>query len=493
MPESAPARPRRRALPPAVAGTAAVAVLAIVPAAADATQRFASRPDLRPTGTRVQVAAAPSVAPGYVFTAPKAGKDDPGPMIVDNAGRLVFFKEIKGGGAYDFRAQTYKGHPVLTWWQGTVKRGYGEGEGVIYDSSYRQIASVKAGNGQKMDLHEFNLTPEGTALVIAYKIVRGDTRGVKRGRKNDLVMQNVVQEIDVASGRVLLEWDANKSVAPAESYDIPPLDPKLPYDYIHLNSVNVDSDGNLLISGRATHAVYKIDRKTGALIWKLGGKRSSFRMGPGTKTPYHHDVHRLADGTITLFDNHADAPAKATRGSRTRGVQIAVDEQAKTARLVRQWYRPTPQLSASQGNAQTLPNGNLLMGFGGSQPFVTEFARSGRVLFDLRYDGKKMDSYRAYRFEWTGTPTVPPKAVARKSGKSTAIRVSWNGATAVARWQVLGGPEADQLQPRQTRPKTGFETLLRYGTNDAVVQVQALAADGKVLGTSRTVRVGKDW
>lgn len=478
---------------PAIRRTAAVAAVlatATLPASASASQSFESRPDLSPPSVRVSTKAT-DVAPGSIFVAPKGGDEQRGPMIYDDAGQLVYFQRIPTGQTVlDFRAQTYRGKPVLTWWQGVAKRGYGEGHGVVYDASYHPVATVRAGNGRKMDFHEFTITPQDTALIGTYRIVRQDLRGVRGGKKNDLAMENTVQEVDIATGKVLWQWVANDDIAPTESYDVVPRRTAFPYDYVHLNSINLDTDGNVVVSTRATHAVYKLQRGTGKLLWRLGGKKSDFAMGPGTRTAWQHDAVPQGDGTYTLFDNNADEPA---RGKESRGVRIRVDETARTASLVREWTNPKPQLSPSQGNMQALPNGDVFVGWGGTATNVTELSEDGRVRFEAAFTNRSVESYRAYRLPWIAQPTNRPKAVARRSGRSTAVRVSWNGATTVAAWRVLGGSGSAATQPRQTVARRGFETLLRYPGNDAAVAVQALDAQGNVLSTSRTVRVGRRW
>jgi hypothetical protein len=472
------------------AGVAALVAAAALASPAGASQSYVTRPDIKPPTVKVTT-LAPGVAPGYVFVAPKGGDEQRGPMLYDNRGQLVFFQPVPAGTTVlDFKAQTYGGKPVLTWWQGEAKRGYGFGEAVIYDQSYRQVATVKARNGYQMDFHEFTITPKGTALFDAYKIVRQDLSKVKGGTKSSLTMKNVVQEVDIATGKLLLEWDMNEDIAPTESYDVVPKRAGFPYDYIHVNSVDEDTDGNLLISARATHTVYKIDRETGKIIWRLGGKKSTFKMGKGTRTAWQHDAHRQADGTITTFDNNADEPAP---GKESRGVQVRVDETAKTATLVREWKNTPAQLSPSQGNMQVLANGNAFIGWGGTATNVTEFSPTGSKLFEASFTNRSVESYRGYRQAWSGRPTSPPKAVAKTSGKGIALRASWNGATDVAAWRVLGGASAETLQLRATTARKGFETLLRDYSKDAAVAVEALDAQSAVLGRSAVLEPGADW
>jgi hypothetical protein len=319
--------------------------------------------------------------------------------------------------------------------------------------------------------------------------VRADTRSVKGGAKNDLVMENVIEEIDVKTNKVLFSWNATKALSPSESYLPLPKNPDVAFDFVHANAVNLDTDGNLLVSARNTHTIYKVSKSTGEILWKLSGKKSTFKMGAGSRFRWQHDAHRDPDGTISLFDN---ATTTGETSPQARGLKLRVDEASRTVTRAAQFTDPKKLVSPTQGNLQVLANGNYFVGWGGRRNNVTEFSADGKVLFEARYQHPLTESYRAYRAPWSAQPTVAPKAVARRSGKSTAVRVSWNGATTVASWRVLGGPSATSLVERQVKPRTSFETMLRYPGNDKRVVVEALAADGRVLGRTTRVVVGED-
>lgn len=489
---SAPVRRvRRRAL---TVGVVALAGTAAAAPAASAAQEFLTRPDLTPTRITVTQKAT-STAPGLVFTAPKNGGTQRGSMIFDNTGSMIWFRPAaKGKSVIDTRRATLDGRPVITFWEGNGLRGYGFGETVILDANYHEIARVSPGGKKQMDFHEFTITPRNTALLISYKPVRGSTTAVKGGARNDLIMRNLIQEVDIKTNRVLWEWDATKAISPAESYQAIPARPEVAYDYVHANSVTEDTDGNLLVSSRHMHTVYKVDKATKKVIWKLGGKKSSFEMGEGARFRWQHDAHRRADGTISVFDNASDdlGDLKA-RKTESRGLRLRLDEAKRTATLAAEYENPTPQLNNTQGNMQELPGGNQFVGWGGVGNNVSEFSADGRQVFEAKYESRMTESYRAYRYEWTAQPTTPPKAIARRSGRSTAVRVSWNGATTVAAWRVMGGASAGALQPRQVLGRHGFETLLRYGVADRVVVVQALDAGGNVLNQSAPVTVGTKY
>ncbi len=443
------------------------------------SQRFVSRPDMRPVPVSV-LKRAPGTAPGYVFVAPKKEVDQAGPLILDDRGQVVWFEPLSTHGVTDFRVQTYRGKRVLTWWQGQSDKGIGDGHYVIVDDRYRQIATVQAGNGLHGDIHEFLITPRNTALITVYREIPHDLSRWG-GAKEGVIDEGVVQEIDIATGRVVFEWHSADHVDPTESYESLPKDAS-PWDYFHVNSIDTDGPGRLLVSARHTHAVYSIRKSDGSVLWRMGGKKSDFAMGPGTRFAWQHDARRQPDGTIMLFDNAASDPGKG----RSKVLVLRVDEQRRTVRLVRSLVRSPPLLSTSQGNAQSLPNGHVFVGWG-SKPYATEFDRSGDAVFDLRFGVGRVDSYRAFRFPWKGLPTTRPAVALRPAKDGTTVYASWNGATEVARWRVLAGADAAHLSPVASVAKNGFETHATVRSTARTFAVEALAADGSVLRRSSPV------
>lgn len=455
------------------------------------TRSFESRPDLAPPV--IDVAVADPAGDDLFFLAPKQAGAQTGALIVDGEGEVVWSQPNERAVA-DFRVQTYRGEPVLTWYEGTSKGGYGEGEFVIADSSYEEVARVRAGNGLAGDLHEFELTDEGTALVLAYVLEPADLSAVG-GPTEGYQLDNVVQEVDVATGEVLFEWSAADHVPMEDTYselvpDAAATDDErdedgteeFPFDWFHVNSVTADGDV-LLVSARNTHAVYAVDRRTGALRWTLGGRSSDFRLEDGARFAWQHHARRLPDGTISLFDNQAAPPL----AERSRGLVLSLDEQAGTARVAREWAHTEDVLAGSQGNLQVLDDGGAVVGWG-SEGRVTHYDPHGQVVFDATWH--PADSYRVYRLPWVGRPTAPPDVVARPTGGGEGVEVfaSWNGATEVAEWRVLGGDDPATLGLVATVPRDGFETVVTVDPVDHVA-VEALDASGRVIGTSDPVAV----
>ena len=451
------------------------------------TQHFRSRPDLRPPVVEIRRPARDTAA-GYIFLAPKRKVAQAGPLILDDAGEVIWFHPLDTEGVTDFRAQRYDGRPVLTWWRGRSERGVGDGHYVIVDDAYREVATVSAGNGLTGDIHEFLITDRNTALITIYNRLPRDLSPIG-GPKEGAILEGVVQEVDIATGRVLFEWRSADEVALEESYAKVPRAERGAeadaYDYFHINSVAEDDDGNLLVSARNTHAVYKLSRTSRKVLWRLGGKRSDYRLGPGVRFAWQHDARRQPDGTVTLYDNVSD---KKVRNRSSRVLVLRLDDTARRARLLRSYEHPTGLLATTQGNAQFLPDGRVFVGWG-SEPYVTEFDRDGRVLLDVRFGVKGTDSYRAYRLDWRGRPADRPAVSVERDGEEWVAYASWNGATDVARWQVLSGRDAQHVRPVATTARAGFETAVSFSTEAEVVQMRALNARGAVIGTSRTVRL----
>jgi hypothetical protein len=456
-----------------------------VSARAGQAWNFRSRPDLRPPVIEV-IKQARDTARGYIFVAPKNGPEEAGPgqdgcVILDNAGQPVWLRLLQNEGVdvMAFRAQTYKGERVLTWWEG-LHTGYGQGEYVIFDSSYRQIARFGAQNGYQGDHHEFLITPEDSALITIYHKVPMDLSGVG-GPVDGVVLDGIVQEIDIQSGELIFEWHSLDHVGLEESLYEPPPDLEAPFDYFHINSIDVYDEDHLIISARRTCAVYKVDRRTGEVVWRLGGEMSDFEMGYGTRTDWQHDARRHPDGTITIFDNGG-----VEKDVQSRGIVVEVDEGDMSATLVDEYTHPNKILAATQGNLQVLPNGNVFVGWG-SEPYYSEFGPDGKLLYDASFPSQ-VESYRAFRFSWKGQPEGRP-AVAAEAGPDDRVTVyaSWNGATEVDTWQVLAGGSPDELQPAGSAPRKGFETVVTLYTSEPYVAVEAKDGSGRVLGTSEAV------
>jgi outer membrane protein assembly factor BamB len=337
---------------------------------------------------------------GDIFLAPQRGPYGTGPEIVIITGKVLWFHPLPAGTfATDFRTRTYLGKPVLTWFQ--INRD-GGGEGVICNARYQQIATVKAANGYAPDFHEFLITPWNTALILAATIGTANLTSLHLSAHQP-VIDGVVQEIDIKTGKLLFQWDSAGHVPYSDSYG--PLPPRgTPWDWFHINAVHLDTDGNLLISSRFTWTIYKVNLRTGAMMWQLGGKHSTFALkaAPGQKLDnageifaFQHDPEALGGNVYTVFDDESDGQAEF---SSSRAVTISLNLAAHTATLIKSVNQPEGLTAAATGNAQTTRNGDLFVSWGGLSYF-SEFSPTGKLLFNAKLpDGDS--TYRAYRLPW---------------------------------------------------------------------------------------------
>jgi len=438
--------------------------------------RWHTRPDLRiPALTVTKSEHGASGDP--IFIAPyNAPVGQAGAVIVDAKGEPIWENPLAGRVTTNFRVQRYRGSPVLTWWEGDIELGHGVGEYVIADTSYRTVRRVQAARGLRGDLHEFVITPRDTALLTSY-VVRDANLSSVGGSPKGTIQDAIFQEIDLASGALLLEWHSLDHIPLRESYS--PVEAN--WDFFHINSVDLAGDGNLLVSARSTHTVYKIAR-SGEIVWRLGGKHSDFQMGAGANFAWQHDARRQPDGTFTIFDNGATPAVEKL----SRGLILNVDEQAMTASLVRQYTHPKV-LSGSQGSVQLLENGNVFVGWG-ETPRVSEFRRSGRLVFDAIL-GERYECYRAFRMPWSAQPAQAPAIAIAGRGSARSVYASWNGATGVHSWQLLSGGSEAELSPVAQTRALGFESALRAGAAGPLVAVQALDAAGRPLARSPMLTV----
>ena len=224
-----------------------------------------------------------------------------------------------------------------------------------------------------------------------------------------------------------------------------------------------------------------MDARSGRIVWRLGGRHSTFREGPHAGTAWQHDPRVVGDGLISMFDNGA---APSVHGQ-SRGVVLRLSASPRTATLVSQLTHGPPLVAASQGNLQLLPGGSWFVGWG-QEPFLSEFGPEGALLFDAHFP-QGDESYRGFRLPWTGRPVHGPSlAFQPAAGGGGTAYASWNGATEVSAWRLLAGPSPSSLTAVTVVARTGFETAIALpaGTPGPYVAVEALDSAGAALGAS---------
>jgi Arylsulfotransferase (ASST) len=352
------------------------------------------------------LSSQPNIGQGDIFVSPFGDSSTyaNGPEILDKQGNVVWFQPAPAGEeASDFRTQTYDGQPVLTFWQGTGLGGLSSGTDYIYNDHYQQIAAVNAGNGLSADGHEFLITPWNTALILSYTTATADLTSIG-GPADQTVINGVVQEVDIATGKVLFQWNSADHVPYSQSEQPLPSSASTPWDWFHINAVKLDTDGNLLIDARDTWTTYKVSLNSGNIIWQLGGKDSDFTVqaGPGQTLDsaneifaWQHDPETIGNNEYTFFDNESSGSALLPY---SRAITVKLNPWSKVATLVASANQPEGLSAASQGNAQTTADGNLFVGWG-ILPYISEFNPSGQLIFNAEFP-TGVNTYRAYLQPW---------------------------------------------------------------------------------------------
>jgi len=460
----------------------------------DGTYSFVTAPSLRPPilGSD-QHTDLGRLAPGLIFTAsfydlnypPMVGQS--GPLILDDKLQPVWFRRAPVNVvASNLSLQSWDGKPALAWWQGFVTNtGATEtGEDIVVNQHYQTVATLTGKDGWKLTLHEIAIRGND-AWVTANKDVPRNLSSLG-GAYNGALTDSAVQEYDLRTGKLIFNWDALRHIPPGDSQATIPTN-GFPWDTYHVNSVQLVGNDSFLVSMRDMWAAYLVNIHTGKIEWTLGGRHSSFAFGPQAQFQWQHDVLLHPGGIVSMFDDHC---CQLTGGGTyvpatgpSRGLLLKLDQRSHTATLVRQFGDQRGLNSEYMGDTQPLANGNSFVGWG-SEPYFSEYSPSGKLLLDAFFPGSDL-TYRATVEPWVGLPLYPPVGAVLRSAGRTTVYASWNGATRVASWRVLAGPGAGKLKVVGRSARSGFETAIGLRAGYHTYEVQALDANGRVIGTSK--------
>ena len=479
---------------------------------------FVSAPELHPMKVNVSSYVANLLAPGLIFNAPYASSGDSvygqsGALIVDNDANPVWFRPLSSPSLMntDVQVQTLNNQSVITFWQGTLATppsytnlpaGGAESGSCFYilDNSYHILNTVTAFYDFIPDVHEFLITSNQTLLFLATKVIPMDLTPYG-GPQNGAIHDYSIQEVDLATNTLVFFWDAIDHISLSSSF--------LPastatqssnvWDPYHLNSIGLISDdqNDLLISGRNTWTIYRLNKPTGNFVWRLvGNGRGDFTIpDPAATFAWQHDARYVSNNVISMFDDEccANPDVIPPRIIPSHGLVLNLDLVNKTATLNTSYYHNPNVNSSSQGDNQILSNNNRFVGFGSSGSY-TENAMAGNtqgtpslnILYSAQMPGSNI-SYRSYRQTWVATPYYPPSLAVQKNSGQTTVYASWNGATEVNSWQVYAGLYSDSLTLAGSAMKNGFETAINVSNGLSFFQVKALNAQGKIIGTSKII------
>ncbi|GAM82567.1 hypothetical protein ANO11243_005490 [Dothideomycetidae sp. 11243] len=442
------------------------------------------------------------------------------PMLIDaNNFATIWAGPVLGRQTMGPLVQSCNGSQYLTWWAGDDVDGYKQGRYYMVNEKYEIVYNVTAvAPLHAADAHELFLTPECTAIITVY-----ETREYDLSYYNitdGWLMDSYFQEIDLATGELLFQWQASEAMnITMDIAQRPPilrqgLSKDFGHDWFHINSVAKDHLGNYLISSRHACTVYYISGLNGAVIWRLGGPNSDFKDmsgGKATDFSWQHHARWLNDDLtrLSLYDDRSAGPRHIDAEPLSRGIIVELDYAKKEVRLDRSYYATRNINSDREGSMQVLTDspvpGNVMLGYG-QEPAWTEFAPNGTVLLDvafgpLQLERMSADNYRALKVNWTGLPFWGPSIahgpkqdfVFNATTETFSIRLfdDWNGATEIKSWIVLASNDTTNLTVAEhfvaEVPKLGFEEHVFIGANTKYAAAFAVNGSDFVLGATNVL------
>lgn len=411
---------------------------------------YHTHPEFTNIMTATVTTAAQGTDDGFIFVgAIDEFYSGPSAIIMfENSGEPVYIKTFKDGTFIgDFRKQTVNGIDYLTYHKGIRGGNWTYGSTYVLDENYQVVDTWTIDNGYGSDDHDFLLLDNGHAILMGYFPVPFDLSPYG-GPVNGTLIDIILQEQD-ANKNVVFEWIGSEHM-PIGDTEVN-LNTTDPVDFLHTNAIGLDLDGNWLLSHRNFSEITKISRQTGDIIWRMGGAGNEFTFTNDIGFSNQHNINRLPNGNLTLFDN-----GNQHTPPHSRGIEYIVDENAKIVTRYGMYPGGTSEYSFAMGNIQRLPNGNSMIGWGTS-PKLTEVIAGGTVALEMLLGSP---SYRVFRFPWVGVPVTQPRAVLQYDADPTAVTIytSWNGATDIASYDVFAGPTIATMSMVSNEPRDGFET-----------------------------------
>jgi len=361
------------------------------------------------------------------------------------------------------------------------------GSYLALDGNYRVVGqySVNGADGYVTDHHELDVQPDGHFFIIGHRVTTVDmSKYVTGGQTDARVEETIFQELS-ASHELLLEWRG------WDHFDILDSDSEHPLtdhfiSFPHMNAIDIDTDGHILLSSRRLNEITKINRYTGDIIWRLGGKNNQFTFlnDPLNGFKAQHDIRSLGAGRYTLFDNGNNRSPQISRA-----VEYAIDASAMTATLVWQFRDLPDRFSWAMGNVQRLPNGNTLINWASAEhPKITEVTPSGTKAFELNFR-RWYSCYRVFKYDWQGVALTPYLVAEPRLNYITLIFNKF-GDTDISHYQVFGSlnPYPTHLMATTTEPFAHLKNELTE-SGEYHFRVRAVSNSGAVSGYSNEVTV----
>ncbi|KAK7722969.1 hypothetical protein SLS57_004825 [Botryosphaeria dothidea] len=346
-----------------------------------------------------------------------------------------------------------------------------------------------------LDFHEFQMLGKGErAIVVKAQAVQGDLSSYGISQGFAWIRDCIFQEINLESREILFEWRATDHVPPSESSVSPNEDGSglssfKPFDYFHLNSVEKFPDGDYLVSARHTDCVYKVSAHDGSIVWRLGGKSSSFMLADFNFSAQHDARVSRNPGDqlrISLFNNGWNGVNQTRNVSSAMFLELDESSSPMVARLIEERFPSNGGLARHQGSIRILPDGNRFVSWGGIAE-LSEFTPKGDRVLDIAFADTEALIYRTAKSPWKGWPRSNPDLYiyALNESSPSHFYISWNGATEISAWNVYASEgEGGENIILEKVDKRGFETHFEARMHVAAGLVEGLDKGGHVLGRS---------
>lgn len=340
---------------------------------------------------QVTVMDAPS-EDGYVFLSQFGNWGyyegaTPYAVVADNYGTPVFYQKFPGQ-VHDFKIQP---NGLISYFDLLDIKHH------LMDWSFQEVGTV-AVKYVVTDFHDFQILENGNYLLLGdeYRLVDMDT--VVEGGQPGVTVMGAIIQLQNPDQEVIFQWSSWDHFQITDAMDYVDLTTAGFIDYVHANALEMDTDSTVLMSCREMGEITKININTGEIVWRLGGENNQFTwLGNDTiGFSMQHDIRKLSNGHFQIFDNGVFHDPIFTNV-----VQLSLDEENKTAEVIRRISsQPEGIVGFIMGNAQELPNGNTMVGWGSGTPNITEFKPDGTKALEFTYEAV---SYRAFRFPFETT------------------------------------------------------------------------------------------
>lgn len=309
-------------------------------------------------------------------------------LILDHNGNLFYFKRFSTAlKSTDFKLQA---NGIISY--------YSNNKFYLMDNAFTITDSVSCKNGVTTDTHDMQILENGHFLILGTEKIKRDLSKRKifypnrcAGSPNATITCGVIQELD-ENKNVVFEWHSKNyfQFMDIDSFFI--YGPKH-VEWNHFNAIELDTDGNILVSSRNFNEITKINRKDSSIIWRLGGKNNQFVFINDTdRFLGQHDIRRIDNGNLTIYDNGRANPLHPSSAK-----EYELDEKKLTATL--KWKYQNKENDHSErglGNVQKFSKGNTLVCFGRcalSPVIFTVLDVKGNKCFEMEF----IDTLRSYR------------------------------------------------------------------------------------------------